>query len=109
MPTLLEHHGRASQATGLTGVLARAIGWMALTAWHATRVTLLALLVAFEPLVRTVLSVGAMLLIAMALFLEYGYSPRLPGFQLMPMLLCGLGCALALLGYYAVIRFLIRA
>lgn len=108
MPALLEHDAQRPQATGVVGFFVRVVGWIALTAWHATRVTLLALLVAFEPLVRTVLSIAAMLLIAMALFLEYGYSPRLPGFQFVPMLLCGLGSALVLLGYYALIRFLIR-
>jgi hypothetical protein len=108
MPALLQHEARPPEAAGVVGFFVRVVGWIALTAWHATRITLLALLVAFEPLVRTVLSVAAMLLIAMALFLEYGYSPRLPGFEFVPMLLCGLGSAVTLLGYYALIRFLMR-
>jgi hypothetical protein len=108
MPALLEHDQRPPQAAGVASFFVRVVGWIALTAWHATRITLLALLVAFEPLVRTVLSITAMLLIAMALFLEYGYTPRLPGFQFVPMILCGLGSALLLLGYYALIRFLMR-
>jgi len=108
MPALLEHHARPPKTAGVAGFFVRVVGWISVTAWHATRITLLALLVAFEPLVRTVLSLAAMLLIAMALFLEYGYSPRLPGFQFVPMLLCGLASALALLGYYALIRFLMR-
>lgn len=108
MPALLEHDARSPQTAGVVGFFVRVIGWIALTAWHATRITLLALLVAFEPLVRTVLSIAAMLLIAMALFLEYGYSSRLPGFQFVPMLLCGVGSAFALLGYYALIRVLMR-
>lgn len=108
MPALLEHDARPRQAAGVASFFVRTLGWIALTAWHATRITLLALLVAFEPLVRTVLSIAAMLLIAMALFLEYGYSPRLPGFQFVPMLMCGVGSALALLAYYALIRVLMR-
>jgi hypothetical protein len=109
MPTYLEHHARTAQTAGLAAFLVRVIGWTALAAWRATRITLLALLVVLEPLVRTVLSGAAVLLIAMALFFEYGYGATPPSFRFVPMLLCGLGCAIALVGYYTLIRFLIQS
>ena len=54
MPAFLEHDARPPQATGVVGFFARVVGWIALTAWHATRITLLALLVAFEPVFMVV-------------------------------------------------------
>lgn len=108
MATLLEHDTRPRPATDLAGFCVRVIRWTALTAWTLTRLSLLAVLIALEPLVALVLSAATILLLGMALFLEYGYSPTPPGFRFVPMLLCGFGCALALLGYYALLRFLIR-
>lgn len=108
MATLLEHDGRTRGPIDFARFCLRVVRWTALTAWHLARLSLLAVLVALEPIVATVLSGATILLLGMALFLEYGYGATPASFRFVPMLLCGFGCALALLGYYALIRFLMR-
>jgi hypothetical protein len=106
--TLLGHDAEPRHGTTLLGACARVLGLIGLTAWNLARVALLAVLIAVEPVVATVLSAATILMLAMALFLEFGYGATPASFRFVPMLLCGLACALALLGYYALIRFLIR-
>jgi hypothetical protein len=108
MTMLLEHDTRPRAAMPLVGFCVRVVRGIALAVWHLTRLTLLAVLIALEPLVATVLSAATILLLGMAVFLEYGYGATPASFRFVPMLLCGLGCALALLGYYVLLRFLIR-
>jgi hypothetical protein len=108
MAALLEHDSRDSQAYGPAGYVVRVLGWIALAAWDLVRFLLLAVLVVFEPLVAGVLSIAAMLFMGMALFLKYGYGATPASFQFAPMFLTGVGCAVALLAYYIVIRALLR-
>lgn len=71
--------------------------------WQVLRIPALALLSILEPLVRIVLSGGALLLVLTALFYRALGMPRFPFWTVLAL---GVGSALLLALYYALLRLL---
>lgn len=71
-------------------------------AWTTARLPVLACLVVFEPIVRTVLSLTAILGILISLFFEFLIA--LPGFPFWDMLGISVSAAVLLMVYYGLIR-----
>jgi len=73
-------------------------------AWHSIRIPVLAMLVVLEPFVCVLLSALAVLGIIVALFNRFLlHSPHFPFWM---MLGVSVGCAVILMFYYGIIRFL---
>ena len=72
-------------------------------AWQVVRIPTLAFLVILEPLVRVILAGAALLIVLMALFYRFIGMPHFPFWT---MLSFGIGSALLLALYYAVLRLL---
>jgi hypothetical protein len=88
----------------LAGAIGNAFGTLAVMAWHAVRLTLLALLITLEPVVRLLLTLLAVLLLASAaLFATVGGDAAVAPLAL---LAAACGCALGLLGWYGAIAAL---
>jgi hypothetical protein len=81
-------------------------GLLGLT-WEAVRLPVFALLVILEPIVRVVLCGLALLSALAALFFEF--LTELPKFPFWGMLGFSVGCALALLLYYGLVRIFSQA
>jgi hypothetical protein len=88
----------------VTQAVSSALGIVAVVAWHAVRVPLLALLVTLEPVVRVLLTVLTVLLLACAGLFAAARPDALAGPLALVAASCG--CALVLLGWYGAIATL---
>jgi hypothetical protein len=92
------------RANSVAGAICNAFGALAVMAWHAVRLTLLALLITLEPVVRLGLTLLTVLLFASAvLFATVG---RDAGPAPLALAAAACGCALGLLGWYGAIAAL---
>ena len=93
-----------AHSNSVAGAIGSAIGVMAVVAWHAVRVTLLALLITLEPVVRVLLTLLTVLLLASAGLFAAARPDATAGPVALVAAACG--CALALLGWYGAIAAL---
>jgi hypothetical protein len=92
------------RANTIPGAIGSAFGALAIIAWHAVRLTVLALLITLEPVVRLVLTLSTVILLAgAALFASVG---RDSGVGPLALMVAACGCALGLLGWYGAIAAL---
>jgi hypothetical protein len=92
---------RGDERAGSTLVLGAL--WVA---WQAIRIPVFATLVVLEPVVRFLLTAAALLGILMAFFFKL--SRAAPHFPFFGMLGFSMGCALLLMVYHSIVRFLSR-
>lgn len=90
-------------ARGVPEWLGAAVIGLLLILWQAVRIPALALLVILEPLVRVILAGAALLIVLTALFYR---ALGMPHFPFWTMLAFGIGSALLLALYYALLRLL---
>ena len=83
----------------VAAAVVRTLFWLA---WQAVRLPIFSLLVVFEPIARLVFS-GLSLLAILTAFL-FEASSASPRFPFWGMIAFSVGCALALTGYYALLR-----
>ena len=93
-----------ARSTSVGDAIGSAIGMIAVVAWHAVRVTLLALLITLEPVVRVLLTLLTVLLLASAGLFAAARPDATAGPVALVAAACG--CALALLGWYGAIAAL---
>jgi hypothetical protein len=92
------------RANSVAGAIGNAFVALALMAWHAVRLTLLALLITLEPVVRLVLTLSTVLLLAGAAL--FATVSRDAGVAPLVLTAAACGCALGLLGWYGAIAAL---
>ena len=91
--------GLVRSEEGAAAAIVRSLLWLA---WQMVRLPIFALLVVFEPIVRLAFSGFSLLAILTAFLFES--SSAAPRFPFWGMIAFSVGCALALTGYYAVLR-----
>lgn len=93
-----------ARANSVADAIGNAFGALALMAWHAVRLTLLALLITLEPVVRLALTLLTVLLFASAAL--FATVSRDASVVPLTLIAAACACALGLLGWYGAIAAL---